>query len=351
MNTALTFLQQNRERLALDQYGITGRMSALVVTPRFRASRHVVFLVFSGGGPEPVLVAKVPRLAAHCDGIRREAANLQAAQGLRVGGFDSIPRVVACEPFRGGFLLVETALAGQPMGPAMVRRHLADCCDAVIDWLGDLQQPGDGATAEDDDWFVRLIERPLCQFEERFPVSATEARLLDRTWEAVSPLRAADLPLVFEHGDLSHPNLIVLRGGGVGVIDWELADPHGLPAQDLFFFLTYAAFAAGKARAVGRHLPAFHAAFFGRRAWVHPYVLAYAHRLQLPPELLTPLFVACWARRVTGLLDRLSETEPAAEPLSADTAAWIRANRYYALWQHTLAHLDELKWHHQSLTY
>ncbi len=348
MNTVLTFLQQNRERFALDRFGLTGGMSTVVVTPRFRASKHVVFLVLREGSCDPVLVVKTPRLRESRGTVEREAANLKAAQSLRVQGFDSIPHVVACEPYRDRLMLVETALNGRPMGPATVRRHLADCCNAVMAWLADVQRPAAAAATGDDDWFDRLIERPLRRFEEAFPVSAEEQRLLVQTREVLSPLRETGLPLVLEHGDLSHPNIIALRSGGAGAIDWELAEPRGLPAADLFFFLSYAAFANDRAASNGRHTSSFHAAFFGRSAWASPHVAAYARRLQLLPKMLTPLFVACWARRVAGLAVRLDESAGAGAPLAADTAAWLRTNRYYLLWRHTMDHLDELNWREPS---
>jgi hypothetical protein len=95
----------------------------------------VVFLLLANGQPDPMLVAKVPRLAEASDGLRREAANLSLVQSVRPGGFDSIPRVVAFEDYGGRPLLIETALAGQPMDRRMVRRHRTRCCEAALAWL------------------------------------------------------------------------------------------------------------------------------------------------------------------------------------------------------------------------
>jgi len=295
-----------------------------------------------------LLVVKVARLKGHRWGIEREAANLRAAEAIGHNGCESIPRIVVCEPYRGHAMLVETALAGRPMDPATVHRRPADCCDAVMAWLTNLQRPDGRTVHQGSQSFTRSIERPLSRFEETFPLSAEEVLLLEHTRDSLAPLRTARIPPVFEHGDLSHPNVIVLPNGKVGVIDWELADPRGLPAQDLFFFLTYVAFARRQSGPGRSYLPAFHAAFFGQTAWASPYVLAYARQLQLPSQMLTPLFVACWARRIARLLQRLDEAAATGEPLALDTAAWLRANRYYALWQHTLRHLHELSWHHDT---
>ena len=343
MNTVLTFLQANRQRLDLARYGVPERLSSVMITPRFRASSHVVFLLLAPGVPEPLLVAKLPRLGGASASIEREAANLRAIQAGRASEFASIPRVVAFEEYLGRPILVETALIGNPMDPATLRRDRAGCCDAMIGWLADLQQPAPDADDADANWFKRLVERPLRHFEKIFPLSVEEARLLERTWELVSPLRDEALPLVFEHGDLSHPNIMLLKDGTPGVVDWELAEPRGLPTYDLFFFLTYAAFASHNARKSGDYLAAFHTAFFGHAAWARAFVATYATRLQLPLHTLTPLLVLSWARYMTSLLMRL-DAERSAGRLSDETADWLRANRYYALWRHAVMNASALDW-------
>src|SRR5262249_5861925 len=63
MNMVLTYLEANRQRLDLARYGLPERLSSMMVTPRFRTSNHVVFLVLAPGRPEPLLVAKLPRLS------------------------------------------------------------------------------------------------------------------------------------------------------------------------------------------------------------------------------------------------------------------------------------------------
>ena len=66
--------------------------------------------------------------------------------------------------------------------------------------------------------------------------------------------------------------------------------------------------------------------------------------MQIAIEHLTPLFVLCWARYMSRLLLRLYNDDLTPASVEPDTAAWLRENRYYALWRHTLNHLDELGW-------
>jgi aminoglycoside phosphotransferase (APT) family kinase protein len=343
MDTVLTFLAANRQRLELAHHGVPERLASVVITPRFRASSHVVFLIVAPGNPDPLLVAKLPRLGGASASVEREVANLRAVQAGRDGGYMSVPRVIAFEEYLGRPILVETALVGRPMDPATVRRDRAGCCNAVTEWLAGLPQPAAGGDSDEDNWFSRLVDAPLRYFQNVFPLLAEEERLLERTWELVAPLRDAALPVVFEHGDLSHPNILLLRDGSPGVVDWELAEPRGLPTYDLFFFLTYVAFATQNAQKSGDYLAPFHSAFFGRSAWARPYADAYARRLHLPLHTLTPLFVLGWARYISNLLLRL-DAERAGGRVTNATATWLRANRYYALWRHAVKHASALDW-------
>lgn len=349
MNTVLTFLERNRQRLERHGQSLPERLTSVVITPRFRASSHVVFLVMPEAGPEPCLVAKVPRLPGAGETLEREVANLRAIQASRAGGFDSVPRVVAFERCWERPILVETALVGQPLDPPTVRRDPAGACQAVGDWLATVQLASRSSTREEADWFERLIAGPLASVEKALAPSAAGEKLLERTRQLAERIRAMDLPLVVEHGDLSHPNVMLQRNGKdsgleVGVVDWELAELKGLPACDLFFFLTYVAFARLRARSSGRHLPAFREAFFGTQSWAHPYVQAYAQRLDLPPETLKPLFVLTWMRYVAGLLARFDSAVPEPGAFDDRTLTWLRNNRYYLLWQHAVAHMDDLEW-------
>lgn len=349
MNSILSYLGHNWQRFGLERYGTPEQMTSLIVTPRFHASSHVVFLIMPQDRPRPVLVAKVPRLAGEGETLVREIANLRAVQDSRDGGFDSVPRVVAFEQQWDRPILIETALAGAPLDPPTVRSDSAAACRLVVDWLVEIQNATRTAPEARDDWFQRLVAQPLTYLEENIALTAAERDRLLRTREMVAPLATLDLPLVVEHGDLSHPNLMLRTNGdqtppGIGVVDWELADLQGLPGCDLFFFLTYVTFALHKSRENGRHVEAFRNAFFGPQSWVNPYVRQYAERVHLPAQALTPLFVLTWVRYLAGLLIRLDAAEP-ADAIDGRTATWLRQNRYYALWQYTLEHLDNIDWY------
>lgn len=334
------YLQQNWHRLGLEPYGLPEDLTYILATPRFRTSRHVVFLFLTRSNhPKVVLVAKLPRLKSLQADTEREAANLNAVQAAHSGNLDTAPRVLAAEAHRGQYLLLETAIDGQPLSPIMLRRDVDSSCGSVIDWLVQMQQPTRTLSTDHADWFDHLVEQPLTYFTRVFPLTRAEGRLLEKAYKLVTPLHLESFPLFFEHGDLSHPNLVIMPDGRIGVLDWELAEPKGMPAHDLFFFLTYAAVAQINDRHREAITTAFHQAFFRKSSWTAPYIKRYVQQTALSPQLLKPLFVLCWTRYVGGLLKRVNGP---AQQTTAETAVWLRSNRYYKLWRHTLEHVTEI---------
>jgi aminoglycoside phosphotransferase (APT) family kinase protein len=344
LNLALSFLSENWQKLGLNNAESPQHLSSVLITPRFQASSHVVFILLQKERSEPVLVVKVNRLAGESPSLEREHANLVKIQATRLGGFDSIPRSVAFERYHDHQLLVQTALVGRQMDPGSVRGNLAGCVSPVVDWLVDVHEASLVSSANSPDWFERLVQSPVRFFQQIVALNKEEIHLVQRTQELLSSLRDANLSLGFEHGDLSHPNVMRLQSGGPGVVDWEQADPYGLPICDLFFFLAYVAFALHRSREKDNHLAAIQETFFHPESWARSYIEKYAEHVQLPGSLLAPLFVLCWFRYLVGQLTRLRGAADAQPQIDDETIQWLRKNRYYRIWQHAVAHVGELKW-------
>jgi hypothetical protein len=327
MNGALGFLEQHRERLELARRGLPGEMSALLITPRFRASAHVVALVFPAAARTPALAVKIARLQRSRT-VEREASMLEAARSEHRAP-RSIPEVVSWGHWEGHPLLVQEALAGQPMDRASVRRDPSRCVAAVLDWLS-------GFTTElhpprDTEWLERRVVQPLREFGRLFGAGQDAERAI----AIVQTLDGAALPRIFEHGDLSHPNLIWLQSGGLGVVDWELAERDGLPGHDLFHFLAYVGGALSDAESPDAHAAAFRASLETNDGWAWTATREYAAGLGIADELLPALLVLAWSRYLAGLSERLGATEEGVPDEEART--WVRSHRYAAIWREAIA--------------
>ncbi len=343
MNLILNFLSKNWQRLTLQDFGDPARLSCVMMTPRFRASSHVICFVLAEGRKEPTFVVKLPRLPGDHSRLDREVANLNAANRKRAENDFSIPHVVAYEDYHQHRLLIETAVPGRTMSPAVVRRQPELCLETTIAWLTNLQLTTMTRSAKDNNWFARLIEEPFLRFKKILPETDEAVRLIDETVAMMKPFRNYDLPFVMSHEDFSPPNILQADNGRIGVVDWELAEPQGLPASDLFFFLTFIAFARNDARKNEMYVKSFRQAFFDSNAWARPYVERYCERLRVSHEMLAPLFVATWGRYVAGLLARLQEGAESNQEVDPTTLKWLKTNRYYQLWKYTIENLKELR--------
>lgn len=331
------------------------RPSTLLITPWFEASRHVVGLYYEPATSALLSVAKFPRRAWDTSGIVVEAT--------------ALGRIASDNPALDGYLpqvhgitldsrphLIETALIGEAVDPGRVREDLPGVVNAGFDLVERLAAPKPRvrqlsarhrpARVHTGDWFERLVEQPLRRFAAAVPVGAEGPTLVARTLEVLAPLRTARLPLVNEHGDLSHPNLIMTATDRMSALDWERFEPAGLPCHDLTFFLQY--IGESKSNAVERHsqLVAFDHAFVGPDAWARPLLTRYATRVGVSPGILPLLIVSTWARTSAGLLERLAPSHSVASddqaPEPARLAQAFRLDRDYAIWRHALHRFDSI---------
>jgi aminoglycoside phosphotransferase len=341
-------LTSRRDELGLDRLGLPMDLNCVFVTPRFRTSRHVIALVVPAGGDEIRLVAKLPRRADDDAGLRREYANLRRLRDLWPEGRGSYPEPVLLDCVEGQPILIETAVQGEALHHRALRKDPQRAIVLIERWLDGL--PVTGTSSDDGAWFDRMIAAPLGDFAQRAALGDETRRLVDQTMRIVDPLAKARFPFVFEHGDLTHPNLLLGPAERVGVVDWELSQPQGLPVHDYCLFLAFVAFSLSRKHELAGQVQAFERAFTGPRPWALPLIARRLARLSVDSRLLVPFVVACWARYVAELLPRLIGTaaggvvtaqgRPAT--LSEEAAGLVRQDRDLALWRCAVRHADAM---------
>lgn len=325
-----SILRDHYERWNLADLGLGPEWTTVFITPQFTTSRHVVALVYAARVRQPVLVVKVPRCPGDNEGVRREADMLRQLAALS-GRIAGVPRVVAALEAGAHTVLVETPLTGPPLDPDRVAGDLPAAVALGLDFIDSL--PCTRPETSNEGWYERTVEGPLAALAALLPADGGIAGLVRRTHELLEPLRSAALPAVFEHADLSHPNLLVGPGGGLQVMDWERASADGLPGHDLTFYLQYLSESSEQAFERGAQLAAFDAAF-GPEGWARAPLRQHLLLRNVDPDLLPQLILATWARSASTLAYRLAAEDGASA--GTDLRQAVFNDRDFWLWRHAV---------------
>jgi len=301
----------------------------LLLTPRFKASANVIALVPGENPREPAIVVKVARHGGAGEAADREAAALRALHDTAAGPRDG-PRLIDIGLPWGLPTIVETAVPGRPLAPAVVAADPERALTLGLRWLVSLVGGADSSTPAGGR-LDRLVCPQLDRYVETIAATEDEGRLVAVTRSSAAFLRGVALPRVMEHGDASHPNLIELAEGRLTAVDWELGEADGLPGHDLSAFLAYVAIARAGARTPAAQGAAVVDAALGGAGWADRTAAAYAAAAGIDPAILPRLAAIAWARQVMGLVDRL-HGGPAAT-VTRDVKAWLAGHRYVAAWR------------------
>jgi hypothetical protein len=304
----------------------------LLLTPRYRASAHVVALRIDGATGHPDQVVKISRLPDD-QGPAREGAIL-ARLAAATPACGRWPAAISVAGIADGWPAVsETTIVGRPLSPDVVRsdpRAAAGRVEALLAALP-IRPPG----ARDVPVHERL-SKALAVIRAIAEGPGAELRpLADRASAVFADLDGMELPVVFEHGDPAHPNLILLEDGRLGAVDWERGEADGLPLHDLSIALAYIAAAERRATEPQAQATAFTEALQRRDGWAAPALAHAAARSGIDARLGRALVVAAWTRSVAWLA-----TAVEASVADRTTVDWLMGDRAVALWRTSLAMAD-----------
>jgi hypothetical protein len=262
----------------------------LLLTPGKRSVGKIVALAFDSSG-RPAVAVKTTRVSESAAALMREAELLDTVHAQHRGGMSGVPHVLFRAEMRGEPVIGESALTGTPLAALLNRRRYPEIAERVTAWLSLLAEPAVAAPAEPV--WERLVAPTLERFEREFAQVLDPAQLR-RTRELLRTL--GPLPVVCEQRDFSPWN--VFEGeNGIVALDWESGEPRGLPALDLVYFFTHAAYYLEGAWTSGRFEAAYHSAW-SRETSIgrinNSCVAAYLARLGLPMLVLGPLRLFAW---------------------------------------------------------
>jgi hypothetical protein len=269
----------------------------LVAAPDYPSRKAILFLR-PDDAPTPRYVVKMPRDAAFNDRLENEWRALSLLAAARIGDDETVPRPAFFGHHAGLAVLGQTTIAGAPF-----RQKTSGTASCRLAWrgIGWLEALGVrtattsvAANGEIAAGLHRLLGRYSAIYKPSGEERAALGGFIDRIGTCERPL-----PLVFQHGDPGTWNLLITADGRPAFLDWEAAEPHGMPLWDLYYFMR--SFGIGVAGATGGNtLKAFADQFLFDTPvsrGLAELVERHCVRVGIDRGLAESLFFTCWMHR------------------------------------------------------
>jgi SAM-dependent methyltransferase len=262
-------------------------------------SQKVLLFLFGSAGDSPESVIKITRDPELNPRLENEWRALTILREHGVGIDETVPRPLFLGSHRGLAVLGESAIAGVPFRERT--RSTADCVHAraAVEWLLDLATATVSRNRSNAGTTPGELDAVFAQFEQIYRLEASERGILGGHVAALER-RRDELPLVFQHGDPGPWNVLITPDGRPAFLDWEAAEPEGMPLWDLFHFLRSYSLQVSRAAGTRDPLQSFAEQFLEESAFNRLLVDAttrFCARTGLAAELVEPLFYTCWMHR------------------------------------------------------
>lgn len=263
-------------------------------------SNKVIFFLFEKMGREPHIVAKATRVASFNDRLEQEWSALKQVETLRLAPAGTYPKPLFFG-YQGGLaILGQAAMKGDPFRIATTTR--ADCpvvADA-IEWITQLginsADTSHASPASVSDAMLKLFDT----FVNIYDFPAEHTNYLRKQIVRISESEQS-FPVVFGHGDAGVWNVTVESDGRSQFLDWEAADPQGMPLWDLFYFInSFSNWVSKKRTGSTDTIANFRSNLLQRGPFNDLLVNAtrrYCDSVGLQESLVAPMFYTCWMHR------------------------------------------------------
>jgi hypothetical protein len=273
----------------------------------YRSQKVLFFLFGADGSRVPDYVVKITRDPALNPRLENERRALELIHDAGFAAASTLPRPVFFGYEHGLAVLGETAVDGVPFLERTAATSDCSLARSAIEWLAELgiataRPPAGGASA-----VAGRIEALFERFRGIYRLSHEHESFVSSQIELLAGSETG-LPVVFQHGDPGPWNLLVTASGEPAFLDWEAAEPDGMPLCDLFHFVRSYGIRVSRAAGTNDPIRSFEEQVLadselGRLlARITSRVCAEAG---LATELVAPLFYVCWMQRALKEVTRL----------------------------------------------
>lgn len=272
------------------------------------SSRKVLFFLFDGGNRDPQYIVKMTRDSSFNARLTTECHALKLLHNKLIRQQETLPQVAFFGYHNHLAIVGETAIQGVPFAERTTSS--ADCPYAgrALNWLMDLAIATVDRTATTALEVAEGLQHLLNRFVQIYDPSPEHRAFLAEQVRLVAQHTGA-FPAVFQHGDPGTWNVMVTKNEQVAFLDWEAAEPQGMPLWDLFYFIRSYSGDIARARGIGNRVQGFAQQLLATSPLNDVFcktVQQYCAALDLPQTLIAPLFYTCWMHRALKEATRLT---------------------------------------------
>jgi len=270
-----------------------------MAAPGLYLSNKVLFLFFDRTTGEPAYVVKATRDPTMNGRLLNEWRALIQLRDRGIASSDAVPHPAFVGTPGGLAVLGATGISGRRFVDVDPGEVASSQARAAVDWLTELGASTAEAVPRGPGEAAGHLADLFARFSEIYSLAPAHDEALRATIEAMAR-STAPFPAVFQHGDPGAWNLLVMPSGRVAFLDWESAEPSGMPLWDVFHMMR--SFATLASRTAGKKdtLAAFSEHFLAdgpSNAFLVDATARYCERVGVAAEFVEPLFYGCWMHR------------------------------------------------------
>jgi SAM-dependent methyltransferase len=300
-------------------------------------TRKVLIFLYSPdrnavGERSPDLVVKIVREASLNYRLENEFRALRQLSESDLAERGIAPQAAFFGLHCGLAVVGETMIKGRPF--LQRTRATAECnyARSAVDWIINLGAGTADSTLATPEDVAGVMETLFGYFSDIYRLSAGEHEFLARQIAAIGGSGDA-FPLVFQHGDPGTWNAVIAPEGHVTFLDWEAAEPEGMPLWDLFYFQRSYCMVNARKDGIHNRRVGISRGFLEETPFNRQLVEStrrYCEKIGLATTLVEPLFFTCWMHRALKEAASLS-------PATLDNGHYLNLLRHFIENRHSEA--------------